>query len=719
MSALSSTPFRTTLRSFVPGRARNRVADAVPRTPRKRSVRFALRDDALHLTIRYVRPGWKVGELSAVLRESGAAVRGVAVEGDGESTVVLPLAELRRGAARSGDVADLWMHLVPESLDVTDSGEVERPEPVRLGNFAATLREPGSSTTAAESAQVVVTQKGNLSLSFGATTRRKFEVIVRERQRADAVPVLEVETHCGDRPATDVRVVAIPRESENRYVFDGDLVDLPDAARADRGRFVQSASVALDLEGLADRLDARDELLDLYVEVGDADGHVQKVRIKADPGDREFAWGPVRHRGDVLQFVPHTTFRGKNRSLRVERMDESVHREILRWSRLARWLPLVRPFLGIWLIGELPYKAQDNGYHLFRWLREHHPRRRAFYVIDREAPDLERLDGLGNVVLRNSPEHVRVSFLASRLVSTHHAEYLLPSRDPRVIAGARGVRVFLRHGVSGTKNMVANYGRFASGFFTDRFHVSSDRERSVAIEEFGYRPAQVRVTGLPRFDRLLAPQEHPPSGLLVIPTWREWLTHRDSFSASEYRDRWQAFLSHPWLAESLSDGLRVTFILHPNMRHFADMFDAPGVQMLRQGETDVQTLLRDHAALVTDYSSVGFDFALQHRPVVYFQFDQERFFGPQGSLLDIEQDLPGQIVQDVDGLVDEVKRIMDAGYTVKPEHARRAESMVRYHDRRNCERVAASVQSAGGPAVQWWRLQDRRGASEQPAHDST
>ena len=716
MRTLTRGRLRGRLARFVPsGVRRERAPDTSirARRPSKRSLEFAVVDDALHLTIHYQRQGWRIGEVAAVLREAGAEVRVPAEDG---AEVVLPLDDLRQRAASGGDVADLWMHLVPDPAGTEADGSPEPPEPVRLGNFEETVRRPAAGESLAMSERVVVTQYGNLGVSFGDHARRRFQVDVRERPRTESTPGFEVELRCGDRRAVDVRVVVVSRESEHRYAFRGTLVDLQEESLGDRGRFVQSASIELDLDELVSRLDARDEMLDLYVEVEDADGHVQSRRIKSAPGDGTAPWGPARQGADVVQLVPYTTFRGSNRSFHVERMSVDVHQTLQRWSRHARWLPLVRPLLGIWLIGELPYKAQDNGYHLFRWIREHRPRRAAYYVIDADSPDRRRVERLGNVVLRNSREHVRVAFLASRLVGTHHAEYLLPSRDPRVIAGARGVRVFLRHGISGMKNMAANYGRFAPGFFTDRFHVSAERERAVAIEEFGYRRAQVRVTGLPRFDELLAPTADVPAGILVIPTWREWLSHRATFESSDYRDRWQAFLSHPGLAEAVRDGLRVTFILHPNMRHFADLFHAPGIEMLRQGDVDVQTLLRGHAALVTDYSSVAFDFALLGRPVVYFQFDQEQFFGPHGSHLDLEQDLPGPIVEDVDALVDEVIRTVDTDFAVPEQYAKRVQGLVRYHDRRNCERVEASVRSAGGPIVQWWRLQDRRRAPEVDPH---
>ncbi len=529
--------------------------------------------------------------------------------------------------------------------------------------------------------------------------------------REDCRPGPQVEVHvraAGPRaPVTGLRVVAVSRQTRSRYAFAGSLATGDAVPRRDRGGGAQHGSAVVDLRELAARLDPADEVLDVVVELEDADGGVETHRVRRPAGARERPWGAVEHEGTVTQFVPYSTFRASNRSVHVERMEPEVLGELRRWRRRSWWLPLVRPFTGIWLVGELPHRAQDNGYHLFRWLRTTRPDRRAYYVVDADSPDLPRLEGLGNVVLRRSTEHVRLAYLANRLVGTHHAEYLLPSRDPRVVRGARGVRVFIRHGVSGTKNMVGNYGRFAPGFATDRVHASSDRERDTAIREFGYRPAQVRVTGLPRFDALLAPLDEPPSGVLVIPTWREWIGTHEAFEASEYREAWQSVLAHPRLARAVADGLAVTFILHPNMGSFAEAFGAPGVRVLRQGDADVQTLLRTHAMLVTDYSSVGFDVALLGRPVAYFQFDQERFFGPHGSHLDLDADLPGPIVHDADALVDEVLDARARGFTVLPAHVERARALVRYHDRRNCERVAHSVATAGGPAVQWWRLVDR------------
>lgn len=675
-------------------------------------------DGALHVSGTYVRRHWRVAELSAVWRATGATVR-VPAEGDRDFTAVLPLDEVRPLSAGEDDVADLWLHLAPRA-GVEDDADVDRPDPadtpgpVRLGNFARTLRPAGAEGGCrVADDRVAVTQKGNVSLLLGGAPGRKFQVEVENLQVQDARVEVGVVVRGADRRAREARIVVAARETSTRHVFACRLDDLPEESLTDRGRFVQRASCVIDLADLAERLDLRDDTVDLYVEVEDADGLVQTKRVNGDGHHDRLRTGRVTRAGQVVQFVPYATFRGANVSMHVERMSEDSFACLRRWTRAAWLLPLVRPFAGVWLVGELPYKAQDNGYHLFRWLRENQPGRKVYYVIDEHAPDLQRVAPLGNVVLRNSREHIRAAFLANRIISTHHAEYLLPSRTAAAARGVRGVRVFLQHGVMGTKNMVANYGKLAPGFATDRFHVSSDREREMIINDFGFRPAQVRVTGLSRTDELLAPAQEPPSGLLVIPTWREWLGDRQSFEASDYRERWQGFLSHPRLKEAVSEGLPVTFILHPNMRRFADLFDVPGVRVVRQGEADVQTLLREHACLVTDYSSVGFDFAFQRRPVVYFQFDRQRFIGPRGSHLDLESDLPGQIVRDVDTLVDEVVRAAAGGFVMPEEHWARAARLLRHPDRQNNQRVTASVRSAGGPGVQWWRLLD--GAAVQGA----
>jgi CDP-glycerol glycerophosphotransferase len=470
------------------------------------------------------------------------------------------------------------------------------------------------------------------------------------------------------------------------------------ALRAEHGILVHRVVGTVDLETATPQLPSDSEYVALGIEMVDDLGKVHRRSLPLPEDDRAVSLRPVTVTAEdrTTHYVPYVTFKGARISLKVDHFEPRAFRTLQRRLRWAWLMPLVRRFTGVWLIGELPDRAQDNGYHLFRWVRENHPQRRIYYVITADSPHRERLEALGNVLVRGSEEHVRKSLLATRLISTHLPEYLLPTPDPRLVRHSNGVRVFLQHGIMGMKNMVANYGRRSSDFHCDIFHVSSAREREMIINDFGYLPSQVRVTGLPRFDRLLVPAEDP-RGILIIPTWREWLLRPEFFVESEFLERWRALLHDERIKRMLNAGERITFVLHPNLAHHTALLHVPdGVDVVPQGDRDVQDLMREHRAMITDYSSVGFDFALQGRPVYYFQFDRHRFLGKYPSPLDPVTDLPGYAAPFADDLLDEVERAWRAGFPMPEEYAGRIRRWVDHPDQQNCARAYDSVRDSDG-----------------------
>ena len=71
---------------------------------------------------------------------------------------------------------------------------------------------------------------------------------------------------------------------------------------------------------------------------------------------------------------------------------------------------------------------------------------------------------------------------------------------------------------------------------------------------------------------------------------------------------------------------------------------------------DVNDLYLISDALITDYSSVFFDYALLNRPIYFYMYDREHYENEaRGFYLNIESDLPGEIVSEVDGLVGRLK----------------------------------------------------------------
>lgn len=602
--------------------------------------------------------------------------------------------DLRRVVAdrRPGDgVINLYI----ENISPTDEVIVRK-----LGRAPVTERPLRTLETTIDGlgVRVEVSRQGNILLAIDEQLPPA-RLTMETTQFRPRGTVLDVALRAeGNRFVSEAAIVLTDRRTGVNVSTPMSVAADQEAIRSLQGALVHRLAATVDLAAVTAQLPADSEYIPIHIAIVDDRGEVQNVGVRLPSGASASSLRPVTVIGQerTSHYVPYRTFKGSRISLKVDHFEPGAFQALERRLRWAWLMPIARRFAGVWLVGELPDRAQDNGYHFFRWVRENHPDKRVYYVITADSPHRERLEQVGNVVVRGSEEHVRYSLLATRLVSTHLPQYLLPTPDPRLVRHANGLRVFLQHGIMGMKNMVPNYGRRSTDFRCDMFHVSSAREREMIINDFGYQPSQVRVTGLPRFDSLLAPGSDP-RGILIIPTWREWLLRPEFFIESEFLERWRALLHDERIKRLLDAGEQITFMLHPNLAHHTALFEAPaGVTVLRQGERDVQDLMREHQALITDYSSVGFDFALQGRPVYYFQFDRDRFLGRHPSHLDPVSDLPGYVTADPGDLLAEVERGWRAGFPMPAENARRIQRWVDHPDRQNCARVYASVKDSGG-----------------------
>ncbi|QEP07065.1 CDP-glycerol glycerophosphotransferase [Glutamicibacter sp. ZJUTW] len=405
--------------------------------------------------------------------------------------------------------------------------------------------------------------------------------------------------------------------------------------------------------------------------------------------------GAVTIGDKTLAISPYFTFKAKSTSLILEVFDKEAF-SVVKDSRARSFPTRQTANRPVWIIGELAYKAQDNGLHLFNYLRLERPDIDAYYVIDENSPDLRNFGSMDHVVFHGSKEHFELAIRAERFVGTHHADYLYPTRHQSFSSRCKATRVFLQHGVMGTKWMVPNYGKNAPGFSTDLFMVSSEREKQYIVQDFQYSPQEVKVTGLARFDALLANDIAVNDNmLLIIPTWRDWLQNEEVFLESDYLKQWKSLLCSAELS-ALADtyGLEIVFCLHPNMMQFREHFAGTPARLIVQGEVDVQELIKTAAIMITDYSSVNFDFSFLHKPVHYYQFDRSRFLGRNGSHLDLDKELPGRIAFDSDTLLSDLRATLERGNAMEGEYRRRADAFMSHRDRNNSARITEEIENA-------------------------
>ena len=388
----------------------------------------------------------------------------------------------------------------------------------------------------------------------------------------------------------------------------------------------------------------------------------------------------LKHDKKTLFISPYLTFSGVNISLCIERVDNGILEDIKHIKRDNK--------KEIWVIGERPYKAQDNGKAFFEYVRKNHPEKDAYYIIDFNSPEYENVKHLGNVINFKSKEHFEICLKATHFFGSHHVHYLYPIRNRKFMSKIKAKKIFLQHGVLGVKNLKKIYLNQKEHFDADIFIVSTEREKQITVEDLEFPEEQVKVTGLSRFDSLFAKDVEIKKQVLLIPTWRDWLQNKDLFLGSEYFERYNSLISNKtFLDLCKKNGMEIIFCLHPNMQQYSSFFRNDNVKIVFQGEIDVQKLIKESIVMITDYSSVAFDFAFLDKPVIYYQFDQERFLGKLGSHLDLERELPGNIVNNEDDLINSFHEIIKADFKISPENQKRVNKLLKYKDTINSERI--------------------------------
>lgn len=141
--------------------------------------------------------------------------------------------------------------------------------------------------------------------------------------------------------------------------------------------------------------------------------------------------------------------------------------------------------------------------------------------------------------------------------------------------------------------------------------------------------------------------------LLYAPTWRDnsYVTKGYTFKLEVHFDKWQ---------KALQDDYVVIFKPHYLIVNDFDIDQFKGFVYFVPPEEDIRNLYIISDALITDYSSVFFDYAILKRPIYFYMYDLASYRDKlRGFYLDIYQDLPGKIIEDENLLLEEMKKPFD------------------------------------------------------------
>lgn len=344
--------------------------------------------------------------------------------------------------------------------------------------------------------------------------------------------------------------------------------------------------------------------------------------------------------------------------------------------------------------------AQDNGYYFFKHCmdenEEKYLKKQIYYIITKDSPDRGKLEPYKDHLLDFMTIRHMCYLLAADLIVSSDARYHTYAMQSRHSIFNRYIKkipfVFLQHGVIALKQVDFFYGKGKRGG-CDLFVVSTEDEKKIIVDNFGYDPEEVINTGLPRWD-VLHDKSQGKREILIMPTWRNWLDSvpDEAFEQSDYfRNYMELLNSRRFLYILEKYDLQVNFYLHAKFQEYVDAFRAKGsrIHLISFGEVAVNEMLMRCRMLITDYSSVCWDVLYQDKPILFYQFDLDKYEEAQGSYLNMRTELFGDRAENCDELLDKLEEQIKNDFRVKPEYEamrkRYFRSTDHTHSRQICE----------------------------------
>ena len=215
---------------------------------------------------------------------------------------------------------------------------------------------------------------------------------------------------------------------------------------------------------------------------------------------------------------------------------------------------------------------------------------------------------------------------------------------------------------------------------------------------FECRAEQVVLTGQPRDDKLINSGKGKKRLILWLPTYRRSarLSSENGSAGSE------TGLPIAYTSGDLSrldellerENMKLFVKLHP----MEDASTLPNTcrnivfideYMLLHREADIYDLMKVSCALITDYSSVSFDYLLLDRPIGYTLDDIDSYTEQRGfTVEDPLKLMPGDRIQDMDGLCRFISDVSHCRDTHRDERRRVNMRVNASQDGHACEKIA-------------------------------
>ena len=282
----------------------------------------------------------------------------------------------------------------------------------------------------------------------------------------------------------------------------------------------------------------------------------------------------------------------------------------------------------IWFYMDFPTIADDNGMHLFRYsINQNETGVKKYFIIDKNTPDYEKMKKIGPVIGYHSLKHRILGLFTEKIITSHPDNnyiYAFWGHYPNFAGLLKSSTLFLQHGI--TLNNISGWLNKYDKNLDFLLTASKKEYDSLFKYYYNYDEEIIHLLGFPRFDNL---KDEKTKTILLMPSWRRYLTKENKYtiSNSTFFRTYNSLINNPKLLQTVKEkGYEIIFRPHPHVYQFIELFNDNEYIKIDHERGSYQDLFKKGALLITDYSSVAFDFAYLKKPVLYYQYGDDYHF---------------------------------------------------------------------------------------------
>lgn len=229
--------------------------------------------------------------------------------------------------------------------------------------------------------------------------------------------------------------------------------------------------------------------------------------------------------------------------------------------------------------------------------------------------------------------------------------------------------------------------KFCTEKFTSSFNLKKLKKENIMIEE-----------GYPRNDFLFSYTEEDVKKLkkeLKLPNDKKVILYAPTFRDNQHKSgvgyTYELGIDLDKLQDKISDEYIILFRTHYFVANSIDLEKYKGFIYDVSKYDDISRLYVISDLLITDYSSVFFDFANLKRPMLFYMYDFDEYKNQlRDFYIDIEE-LPGPIIDKEEDLINEINNIKNYEKTYKDKYKKFNEKFNYLDDKNSSKRVIDKI----------------------------